>query len=248
MPGMNGAEFAKAIRKDAFAASIPIIMLTSVDQTEDGQSFKALGIEGHLTKPVRSSQLLDIIVKVMHTRRPSAEGTPVSTGTDDDEDLFRPQVRETEAAGSDDAITDAFLPAQDGETAAEVDILVAEDSDVNRMLFDEILRTTGYRYKIVSNGAEAMNCFDACQPKLVLSDISMPILDGFQLTQEIRMRELGSMQRTPVVGVSAHLSASAMAQWLKMGMDDFLPKPVSRDLLLSKIKTWLDRANVANVA
>ena len=140
-----------------------------------------------------------------------------------------------------------FLPAGE-EEVGKVDILVAEDSEVNWMLFDEILSTSGYSYKIVSNGSRALDCFEECRPRLVLSDISMPIVDGFQLTEEIRMRELGSMRRTPVVGITAHASGAETASWLQVGMDDFLPKPVSKDALLNKVQNWLEKERVSEVA
>ncbi|MEM7426492.1 MAG: response regulator [Pseudomonadota bacterium] len=223
MPETNGGDLARAIRSNPDTASVPIIMLTSVDQTEDGSSFRELGIEGHLTKPIRASQLLDLIVRVMHPQGPAdAEEQEACSGV--------PAPAPVE-------ISDAFTPAEAEQ--GEIDILVAEDSEVNRLLFDEILKLSGYSYRIVANGSQALDCFDQCRPRLILSDISMPIVDGFQLTEEIRMRELGSMRRTPVIGITAHVTGAETASWLKVGMDDFLPKPVSKDTLLKKLAEWL---------
>ncbi len=280
MPEMNGAELAKAIRNDPDTTSLPIIMLTSVDQMEDGESFRKLGINGHLTKPVRASQLLDLIVHVMHVQQSNAaapEELTVAEETPDEaapiaEAPEQPALKETPSSTIEDAFTpieqnsaeiaappelspvslptapaksDTVPPAEQS-AQTEIDILVAEDSDVNRVLFDEILKLSGYSYKIVSNGSLALESFELCKPRLVLSDISMPVVDGFQLTEEIRMRELGSMRRTPVIGITAHVTGAETASWLKVGMDDFLPKPVSQDALLKKIAEWIPAGDEAS--
>lgn len=255
MPEMNGAEFAKAVRRNPATASIPIVMLTSVDQMEDGASFKKLGVEGQLTKPVRASQLLDIIVNVMHGQASEREPASGELITEDHAGTVAPEPMESseqpapiehqEEASL--AMSNPFVPS-DEEEAGEVDILVAEDNDVNQSIFAEILNGSGYTYKIVPNGSKALDCFEEIRPRLVLSDISMPVLDGFQLAEEIRMRELGSMRRTPVIGITAHATGAETASWLQVGMDDFLPKPVSRDALLGKIANWLQEERAFEVA
>ena len=76
MPGLSGADVAKSIQADPELAGIPIVMLTSVDQTQDGKLFSSLGIQGHLTKPARSSALLETIVRVLQEHRAKSDGTP----------------------------------------------------------------------------------------------------------------------------------------------------------------------------
>ncbi len=68
---MNGAELARALRADPALPHMPIIMLTSVDHMEDGKAFSALGIEAHLSKPARSSLLLETMISVM-SKHPAA--------------------------------------------------------------------------------------------------------------------------------------------------------------------------------
>ena len=75
MPAMNGGEVAMAIRSDASISDVPVIMLTSVDQTEDGQNFSSLGIQGHLVKPARSSLLLETIIRVLQDARDESNET-----------------------------------------------------------------------------------------------------------------------------------------------------------------------------
>ncbi len=69
MPQMNGADLARALRADPALSHMPIIMLTSVDHMEDGKAFSALGIEAHLSKPARSSLLLETMISVMSERQ-----------------------------------------------------------------------------------------------------------------------------------------------------------------------------------
>ncbi|MEM9277953.1 MAG: ATP-binding protein [Pseudomonadota bacterium] len=75
MPNMNGAEVARLVRDNPHTSKLPIVMLTSVDQMEDGKNFSSLGIDGHLVKPARASALLEILSKVL------------ASNVEDDEDM-----------------------------------------------------------------------------------------------------------------------------------------------------------------
>ena len=74
MPDMNGGEAVKAMRADPRMSKIPVIMLTSVDETEDGKAFSSLGVQGHLTKPTRSSMLLETIIQTLQDEKFRSEG------------------------------------------------------------------------------------------------------------------------------------------------------------------------------
>lgn len=78
MPAMNGGDLMKILRDDPKYAEIPVVMLTSVDETEDGRAFSSLGVQAHLTKPTRSSMLLETIIQVMQEDRAKREILPES--------------------------------------------------------------------------------------------------------------------------------------------------------------------------
>ena len=141
-------------------------------------------------------------------------------------------------------VEDAAAP----RPGAPLDILVAEDNDVNQLVFAQILSGLGLSYRIASNGRTAVEMHRALKPKLILMDISMPELNGYEATQAIRTAEAGSNTRTPIIGVTAHALKGDSKKCIEAGMDDYLPKPVSPDRLSAKIGAWLSEAEMAKTA
>ena len=230
MPGMNGGDFIEAMRRDPAIGEIPVIMLTSVDQTRDGKSFSSLGIAGHLTKPTRSSLLLETIVSVLQAAEngePEEETLPALPLTADPVDEH------------DEAFAE---PAGDD---GRIDILICEDNEVNQIVFRQILQAANYDFRIAVNGIEGVALWKEHHPRLVLMDVSMPEMNGFQATREIRKLEKGLEHQTPIIGITAHALKGDMEKCLEAGMDDYLAKPVSPDRLGEKIRKWLAEARRA---
>ncbi|MBP2547851.1 CheY-like chemotaxis protein [Neorhizobium galegae] len=115
-------------------------------------------------------------------------------------------------------------------TATPADVLVAEDNAVNQIVFSQILEGLGYRYAIASDGQEAVRLFRELQPRIVLMDITLPRLNGFEAASAIR--ELETVPGTvPIIGVlSPAVEGDRHACWAA-GMDDVVMKPLSPDLL-----------------
>ena len=88
----------------------------------------------------------------------------------------------------------------------------------------------------------------ALKPKLILMDVSMPELNGYEATQAIRAAEATSGVRTPIIGVTAHALKGDSKKCIESGMDDYLPKPVSPDRLSAKIGAWLSEPEMAKTA
>ncbi|KAG1702982.1 Hybrid signal transduction histidine kinase J [Nymphon striatum] len=296
MPAMNGGEVAMAIRSDAAISDVPVVMLTSVDQTEDGQNFSSLGIQGHLVKPARSSLLLETIIRVLQDARDESndtrEGvamvraignkrvgdpglrdahephqstpaiaqrselpTPSTPGVDDA--LAASALRAASSTSTSAAATAATSSVTDkGVTATQedgtrhftptpgsnqaIDVLVAEDNEVNQIVFRQILQGTGYNFLIANNGKEAVELYEKHSPKVICMDVSMPIMNGHEATMEIRAREKENGRKTPIIGVTAHAIKGDMEKCFDAGMDDYLSKPVSPDKLEKKIKNWIE--------
>ncbi|AZN71632.1 response regulator [Georhizobium profundi] len=125
------------------------------------------------------------------------------------------------------------------EQAARLDVLVAEDNEVNQIVFSQILDDLGVVYRIVGNGALAVAEFDRAVPRLILMDVSMPVMNGHQATQAIRARERQSRGHVPIIGVTAHALKGDREACLQAGMDDYISKPISPDMLERKIGEWL---------
>jgi len=237
MPGMDGGEVAKAMRAEKSLADIPIVMLTSVDQMEDGSLFSSLAIQGHLTKPVRSFLLLETLIEVLQDNH--------------SDDLLQSEgIRIAKALGGmgrfEEPTTPALVELKTAETPSaaamknnQIDVLIVENNDVNQIVFTQILEATGLNFKIATNGVEALELYDRHQPKLIYMDVSMPEMNGYEATIEIRKREQGGDRHTPIIGVTAHAVKGDREKCLDAGMDDYLSKPVSPDAFDAKIHKWL---------
>jgi CheY-like chemotaxis protein len=143
---------------------------------------------------------------------------------------------------------DAAAEASDGEEEENaamstdekpVTILVAEDNDVNQLVVEQILETTGHSFLIVPNGREAVDAHARLQPKVILMDVSMPVMNGLEATKAIREAEEGSGRRTPIIGLTAHALKGDREMCMDAGMDDYMSKPISPDKLTDKITEWL---------
>lgn len=117
------------------------------------------------------------------------------------------------------------------EEARALDVLVAEDNDINQIVFSQILEGLGYRYLIAASGDEAVRLWTEHKPKIVLMDISLPGFNGFEAARLIRQVEDGCPSRTPIIGVLTQAFERDRAECAKAGMDDVIMKPVSPDIL-----------------
>lgn len=133
-------------------------------------------------------------------------------------------------------------------TPATLDVLVAEDNDVNQMVFEQVLNLADCTFKIVPNGKLAVATFRVRQPRLILMDISMPEMNGLEATREIRLIEQELGIRTPILAVTAHALKGDREEFLAAGMDDYVSKPVSPDVLIDKVDFWLKRSQARQIA
>jgi PAS domain S-box-containing protein len=232
MPGMSGAEMARIVRTTPALASTPIVMLTSVDQSLATVSSRDLAIDAQLIKPARSSALLEALVATIQRRRWSSSLGPSPAQS---------------AAGS-IGVTPETMPAPASlrtrsrpvsSVDHRLDILVAEDNEVNQLVFTQILGETDYTFEIVANGRKALEAFGELKPRMILMDLSMPEMNGLEATAEIRALEAQTSSRIPIIGVTAHALKGDQERCLEAGMDDYLAKPISPKALLEKVERWV---------
>ncbi len=128
-------------------------------------------------------------------------------------------------------------------------VLVADDSAVNREVAQEALSRLGVEVKLVNDGREAVDAVFAEGFDLVLMDGSMPVLDGYDATREIRARESEMVRpRVPVVALTAHVVGSAADTWRASGMDAVLHKPFTLALLAKVLGQFLQPSESRPVA
>ena len=221
MPNMTGGDVAKEFKASKQLSDVPIIMLTSVDETEDGLSFANLGITSYLTKPARSSLLLKQITQALGDARKGAgfadANLPITGDTGTEELTGAPESDE------------------------QIDVLVAEDNEVNQIVFTQILEVTNWRFMIAENGAQAVEFNKRYKPKMILMDISMPVMNGREACRAIRNQEqeIEVKLGVPIIAVTAHAISGDKQKCLDAGMDDYIAKPVSPQALESKIDQWM---------
>jgi CheY-like chemotaxis protein len=121
---------------------------------------------------------------------------------------------------------------------------VAEDNEVNQLVFTQILADTGFTFQIVGNGRLAVDAFQEMRPMLVLMDVSMPEMNGLEATGAIRARETALGTHTPIIGVTAHALKGDRERCLEAGMDDYLSKPISPRALQEKLDRWIGSARM----
>lgn len=244
MPGMSGAEMARIVRNTAGLADTPIIMLTSVDQSLANTSYRDLGIDAQLIKPARSSVLLETLVATIQRHRHGTAGGDGEHAASDSSGQATVQPVSAPPARAASERAQLHPPpvrarARAGGNERGLDILVAEDNEVNQMVFTQILGETGYSFEIVGNGRKALDAFGRLNPRMILMDVSMPEMNGLEATAAIRRLEEESGTHIPIVGVTAHALKGDRERCLEAGMDDYLPKPISPKALLEKVERWV---------
>ena len=116
-------------------------------------------------------------------------------------------------------------------------ILVVDDEPISRALLGEILTAQGYQVVTAQDGQEALACFPRFQPDLVVLDVQMPGLCGFQVCQ--RLKSNPESRLTPVVLLTAHSAIEDRIRGIEAGADDFLSKPVDQAELLARVHSLL---------
>ena len=121
-------------------------------------------------------------------------------------------------------------------------ILIAEDDRELRQLFSHVLQRNGYTVVGVSDGQEALQAMDRDFYDLLISDVMMPVLDGYELVRQLR--ESGN--KTPVLMITAKDGFDDMRQGFQSGVDDFMVKPVNVNEMLLRVGALLRRAQMIN--
>ncbi|MCC6141683.1 MAG: response regulator [Nitrospira sp.] len=217
----DGLQLAQAVI--ATEAPPRVILLTSVGRRGDAKAAKELGVSAYLTKPIRESQLLRCLAMVLEQSEvPAAERAA------------RPEP---------ELVTRHTL----AETAppAGMKILVAEDNIINQKVAVRMFERLGHRVDVAANGLEAVEALSRITYDLVFMDCQMPEMDGFGATREIRRREQAASparRRTPIIAMTANAMPGDREVCLQAGMDDYVSKPVTSEVLAAVFERWRPRA------
>lgn len=126
------------------------------------------------------------------------------------------------------------------EFTKNIKVLIAEDSDVNRMVVKKHIEKIGFQYVFVENGQECINTLKENLYDIILMDMQMPVMDGFQATEYIRNQFNEEKKNIPIISMTADVTSEAVESYKKAGVNDVLKKPFNTEELKFKIISVLN--------
>jgi two-component system, sensor histidine kinase and response regulator len=212
MPGMDGFELVERLSHSPFGAGAIILMLTSRDRPGDFDRARNAGVSNCLIKPVRREELKMAIAKALGGQQGNRE------------------------------LTQSLKPMLDSNGSPVVSspsrILLAEDNLVNQRLVQRVLEKEGHTVVVVSNGRAAVEAVKDGTFDLVLMDVQMPELDGFEATKAIREGERITSVHVPIIALTAHAMKGDQDKCIAAGMDAYLTKPIHAAELCDMVRNY----------
>jgi CheY-like chemotaxis protein len=242
MPGMDGLALAAEIGRRAAQVGTKIVMLgPSNRKIDDAQGRDPAGIHGCLVKPVRPSELLKVMLSALDGSSPAPTvGIPGAGSA---------QVPTAVKSAIQAAVPSASLhsaPAVQPAVAVHgraLSILLTEDNLVNQRVATRLLEKRGHTVMVANNGREAVNALERERFDLVLMDVQMPVMNGFEATATIRKTEQATGDHIPIIAMTAHAMKGDRELCLNAGMDGYITKPIQSIELFQLITELVPDAN-----
>ena len=217
MPDMDGKALGQAIKADPNLAQIRMIMLTSLGRRGDAKIFEEAGFDAYVNKPIRHHDFLLILNRVMSGKR-----------------------------SSDHAIVTRHSVRDMAHFNTDARILVVEDNVINQQVAVGSLKKLGVQSDAVADGVEAVKSLQTLPYDLVLMDIQMPEMDGYEATRRVRDPETNVLNsEIPIIAMTAHAMRGDKEKCLAVGMNDYISKPIDIDALVLVLQRWLPKASIS---
>jgi len=206
MPGTDGWQLMEDIRRQPAYNSVYCILMPSAGMRGDSQRGRELRVDGYITKPIILSDVHDLLCQLVsagHTGQQQKNG--------------------------------AAKLHQRSAVMPKLSILVAEDAPVNQALIETILMRFGHSVTVVENGEEVVNAWQFGDDRydIILMDVQMPLVDGFQATRRIREQEAVLGGHIPIIAMTAYAMKEDMERCRDAGMDDYISKPFQPEDIVS---------------
>jgi CheY-like chemotaxis protein/HPt (histidine-containing phosphotransfer) domain-containing protein len=215
MPETDGESLGKAIKADPELRDTHLVMMSSLGTRGDAKRLKAIGFSAYLTKPVKQSQLYDCLAMVL------GGGCAAPAKTQDTALITRHTLNEARRR--------------------MVRILLAEDNPTNQQVALAILEKLGFGADTVADGREAVQALETVPYDIVLMDVQMPEMDGFEATRAIRSGKTGVLDpKIPIIAMTAHAMKGDRERCLEAGMDDYISKPIAPQALAEALEKWVE--------
>jgi CheY-like chemotaxis protein len=216
MPDMDGGALGQSINADPHLSGTRVVLLTSMDQHGDLGRFAAMGFAGYLSKPVRSRDLLMCLQRVLSRQAKDWQ--------------LRTQP----------IVTANITLQSSGAGRFSGKVLLVEDNAVNQKVARRFLERMGCEVTVAGNGEEAIQVFNQGTFRLILMDVQMPVMDGYDASRQIRLLEDTDV-RIPIVALTANAMAGQLERCVEAGMDALLTKPLN----VERLEEVLDRFGLA---
>jgi len=217
MPGMDGAVLARTIKADEKLKDVRLILMTSITERGDAKRMREIGFAAYLTKPVRQGDLRGCLSAVVSGSLLPQSDQPLIT---------RHSIREMNRGA--------------------IRILLAEDNTVNQQVALGLLKKMGLRADAVANGEEVIRALESIPYDLVLMDVQMPEMDGYEAASRIRSPQSSvANPKIPIIAMTANALQGDKEKCLAAGMNDYIPKPVTPETLMMALEKWLTRSEDA---
>lgn len=227
MPNISGYELAEQISNMFCAQKIkiprfPLLALSSF-MLRDAQKCEKAGFDGFLNKPIRRKKLFQVIEKIMRNGVEKMDCVQSKSKSI----ITQHSVRE--------------------EIERSARILLAEDNPVNQKLAKMMLTKAGYQLEITGDGVEVVEKYKASPEKfdLIFMDVQMPKMDGMEATAAIRKWEKNNLEskRIPIIATTAHAMKGYKEECIASGMDDYVTKPIKREIVFAMLEKWVFKIN-----
>ena len=210
LPGMDGLTATEIIKKDAQLKDIPVVALTAHAMDGDDQKAYAAGCIGYITKPIEVRTFAKSIR----------------------------QWLQNQAATTDHSDTEPYVSQKDtGVSRYNKNIMIVDDELLNLKLLSGMLASEPYNLTTMTSGREALARIDEQPPDIILLDIIMPDVDGFEVTRQLKNNP--ETKDIPIILVTALTEYKDKIKGLEAGADEFLNKPVQAEELLTRIQSLL---------
>lgn len=218
MPKMDGFEFAENVRKDQDIEDVPIVMISSLDIKGDAAKCRELGISRYLVKPVKQSELYKAI-------------TGLKSGDIGLDAYITPQEPRKDT-------NEVKRGLEDKGRESNINILLAEDNYINQRVITKLLEKKGWNVFVVPDGKEVLQALKKGRYDVILMDVQMPNMDGYEATEKIRKGECEGVENIPIIALTAHALKGDMEKCLEAGMDAYIAKPINQDELYNCIQSF----------
>jgi signal transduction histidine kinase/DNA-binding response OmpR family regulator/HPt (histidine-containing phosphotransfer) domain-containing protein len=222
MPGMDGATLGQLIKSDERLNGTHLVLLSSLGERGDARRFAQIGFAGYLTKPVRYTDLFNVLSIALADRAALVEAP--GSG------IFTPPIVTRHSARE----------FQRMNVAAGTHVLLAEDNITNQQVALGILKKLGVNADAAANGFEVIKALESIPYDLVLMDVQMPEMDGLEATQRIRDIQSSVLNHNiPIIAMTANAMQGDRERCLQAGMNDYVSKPVNPQALAEALDRWL---------